>query len=102
MVFLIVPGATALTFAEIINMRPTGPWETDWIVISSEQAMDLAGFVFFTSCFENVHARRSRDTVSANSGLIPRLIKVFGIQKKYVKILVVNMQHELAYPPPFS
>ena len=27
---------TAPAFAQIINMRQTGPWETDWTVISSE------------------------------------------------------------------
>ena len=30
---------TALSFAQIINMRETGPWEKDWIVNSSEEAI---------------------------------------------------------------
>ena len=72
---------TALAFTQYINMRKTGPWEADWIVISSEEATGLAGFVYFRSCFENVHTTRSRDTVRANSGSIPRPEKAFGIQK---------------------
>ena len=51
------------------------------MVISSEEATSLAGFVYFRPCFENVHARRSRDTVWANSGSILRIEKAFGIQK---------------------
>ena len=31
----IVLYVTALAFAQIINMRETRPWKTDWIVISS-------------------------------------------------------------------
>ena len=34
----IVPNVTALAFAQIMNMGDTGPWETDWIVISSEES----------------------------------------------------------------
>ena len=45
----IVLDVTALAFAQIVNMRRTGPWETDWILISSEQATGLAGFVYFPS-----------------------------------------------------
>ena len=59
----IVLDVTALAFAQIINMRQTRPWETDWIVISSEEATGLAGFVYFRSCIENVHTRQSRNTV---------------------------------------
>ena len=59
----IVPYTTALVFAPIINMRQTGPWETDWIVISLEQTKGLAGFVHFRSCFESVQIRRTGDTV---------------------------------------
>ena len=40
----IVLEVTALAFAQIINMRQTGPWETDWIVIRSEEATGPAGF----------------------------------------------------------
>ena len=54
---------TALAVAQIINMRETGPWETDWIVISLEEGTGLAGFVYFRSCSENVHTGRSRDMV---------------------------------------
>ena len=50
----IVLGITALAFAQIINMRQIGPWETDWIVISSEEATGQAGFVYFRSCFETL------------------------------------------------
>ena len=51
----IVLGVTALAFAQIINMRQTGPWETDWwIVISSEEATDQAGFVYIRLCFETL------------------------------------------------
>ena len=53
----IVSGVTTLAFAQFINMRQTGPWETDWIVISSEEATGLARFVYRRSCFENVHTR---------------------------------------------
>ena len=59
----IVLDVTALAFAPIINMRQTGPSETDWIAISSEEATGPAGFVYFRSCFENVHTRQIRDTV---------------------------------------
>ena len=34
----IVLGVAALAFARIKNMRETGPFETDWLVISSEEA----------------------------------------------------------------
>ena len=37
---LIVPGVTA--FPQIIKMRETEPWETDWIVISSKEATGQA------------------------------------------------------------
>ena len=41
----IVPDVTALAFAPVINnMRQAGLWETDWIVISSEET---TGLVFF-------------------------------------------------------
>ena len=40
---------TALAFAQIINVRQTGSWETDWIVISSEEATGLAGSLYFCS-----------------------------------------------------
>ena len=43
---LIVLNVTALAFAPIINMRETGPWETDWIVISSEEATTKPVFTF--------------------------------------------------------
>ena len=59
----IVLDVTALAFAQIINVRQTRPWETDWIVVSSEKAKGLAGFVYFWSSNENVHTRQSRDTV---------------------------------------
>ena len=59
----IVQDVTALTFAPVINMRQAGPWETGWTVNSSEEATGLAEFVYFRSCFENLHTRRSRDTV---------------------------------------
>ena len=61
--YFIVPGVTALAFAQIINVRQTGPWEIDWIVISSEEATGLPGFVYFRSYFENVHTRCFRDMV---------------------------------------
>ena len=35
-------------FAQIINMRETGPWETDWIVISSEEATGQASLFNFS------------------------------------------------------
>ena len=70
---------TALVYVQIMNMRETRPWETYWTVISSEETTDQARFgswfVYFRSCFENVHKRRSRDIVYANSGSIPRLEK---------------------------
>ena len=46
----IVPDVTALVypFAQIINMRETGPWETDWIVISSEEATGQASLFTFS------------------------------------------------------
>ena len=53
----IVLDVKALAFAQIINMRETGPWETDWIVISSEEATGLAAFVYFRSRFENIHTK---------------------------------------------
>ena len=59
----IVLDETALDFAPVVNVRQAGPWETDWIVISSEEVTGLAGFVYFRLCFENLHKRRSRDTV---------------------------------------
>ena len=59
----IVLDVTAVAFAPIINMKQTGPWETDWIMIISEKERDLDGFVYFQLCFENIHTRRSRDTV---------------------------------------
>ena len=37
----IILDVTAPAFAQIINMRQAGPWETDWIVISSEEATGL-------------------------------------------------------------
>ena len=43
---LIVLNVTALAFALIMNMRETGPWETDWIVISSEEATTKPVFTF--------------------------------------------------------
>ena len=33
------------------------------------ESSQLRHFVYFQSCFENVHTRRSRDTVYANSGM---------------------------------
>ena len=54
---------TALAFVQIINMRKTGPWERDWIVINSEEATGQARIVYFRPCFESIHMRRSRDTV---------------------------------------
>ena len=65
-VIFIVLDVTILAkpFAQIINMRETGPWETDWIVISSQEATDKASlFVYFQVCFENIHTIRSRDNV---------------------------------------
>ena len=57
----------ALSFAQILNMPErqdaSRPWETDLIVISAEEATGLAGFVYFRSCFENFHTRRSCNTV---------------------------------------
>ena len=45
-------------------MRETGPLETDWVVISSEEATGQASlFVYFESCFETVHTIRSHNTV---------------------------------------
>ena len=46
----IVPDVTALAypFAQIINMRETGPWETDWMVISSEEAMGQTSLFTFS------------------------------------------------------
>ena len=38
----IVLDVTALAFA---HMRHTGPWKTDWIVISSEEATGMARFI---------------------------------------------------------
>ena len=50
----------AQLFAQIINMRETGSWKTDWIVISSEQTTGQASLFTFI---------RSHDTVKAiNSG----------------------------------
>ena len=54
-------------------------------VISSGEETCLAGFVYFRSCFENVHTRRSRDTVLANSGSIPRLEKAIWNAKTMSK-----------------
>ena len=34
----IVLDVTALAFAPVINMRKAGPWETDWLVISSKRS----------------------------------------------------------------
>ena len=59
----IVLDVTALAFAQIMNIRQTENWETDWMVISSEEETCPASFVYFCSCFENVHMRRGRDTV---------------------------------------
>ena len=59
----IVLDVTALAFAQNINMRERGPWETDWIVTSSGEATGQAGFVYFRSSVENVHTRRRCDTV---------------------------------------
>ena len=42
-------------------MRETGSWETDRIVISSEEATGQASlFVYFQLSFETVHTLRSR------------------------------------------
>ena len=61
---LIILDVTALAFAQIIYMRETGPWETDyWIVISSEEATVQVSLFCFRSCFESVHTRRSCDMV---------------------------------------
>ena len=55
-------------------MRKTRPWETDWIVISSEEATGQATlFVYFQSCFENIHTSGSHEMVQANSGKKPKL-----------------------------
>ena len=59
----IVLDVTALAFTPVINMRQAEPWETGWIVNSLKEATGLAGFVYFRSCFENLHTRRSGDTV---------------------------------------
>ena len=59
----IILDLTALTFAPIINIRQVGLWETVWIMISSEEATGLAGFVYFRSRFENVYRRRRRETI---------------------------------------
>ena len=40
----IVLDVIALAFAQIINMRETGHWETDWIVISSKESSQLRQF----------------------------------------------------------
>ena len=64
-------------------MRQTGPRETDWIMISSEDANGLAGFLYFRPCFENVHTRRSHDMVQANSGSTPRQEKRHLEYKNY-------------------
>ena len=83
-------------------MRQTGPRETEWIMISSEDAKGLAWFLYLRPCFENVVTRRSHDTVQANSGSTFRQEKRHLEYKNYGKILVANMQHELAYPPSFA
>ena len=80
-IFIVLDG-TALAFAQIINLRQTGPWEGDRL--DSDQFR--GGFT----------RDGSRDTVQATSESIPRYLE----NKNYVKILVVNTQHELAYPPP--
>ena len=40
--------ALAQPFAQIIYMTDTGPWETDWMVISSEKAMGRASLFTFS------------------------------------------------------
>ena len=60
----IVLDVTAPAFAQVINMKETEPSETDWIVINSDETTGQASlFVYFKSCFENVHTRRSRYTL---------------------------------------
>ena len=59
---LIVLDVTALDFAQIINMRMTGPWETNWIVISSEEATTKP-VCLLSVMLQNVNTRRGRDTV---------------------------------------
>ena len=47
---LIVLDITALVqpFAQIMNIRETEPWETDWIAISSEEATGQASLFTFS------------------------------------------------------
>ena len=57
----IVVDVTALALASVTNMTQAGPWETDWIVITLEEAMGPAGFVYFRSCFENLSKNQYTD-----------------------------------------
>ena len=41
--------ALAYTFAQVIKMRQKGPWETDLIVISTEEATGKASLFNFVS-----------------------------------------------------
>ena len=83
----IVLVVAALAFTQIVNMRETGPSEKDWIVLSSVEATPNGPslFVYFQSCFENVHKGRSRDTVDANSGIRAQTRKGYLEYKNYVK-----------------
>ena len=53
----------AEAFAQIINMRETGPWDTDWIVIRSEEAMSQTSLFTFSHALNDVHTIRSCETV---------------------------------------
>ena len=96
----IVLGVTALAFAQLVNMGVTGPWETNWIVINLEGATGPAGLFTFSHALETsireevvTRFRLTWDSSQAR--------KDYFKYENYVRISVVNMQHELPYPPPF-
>ena len=67
----IVLDVTVLAFAQIINMREIGPWETDWIVISSGEATGQAGLVYFAHALKTFTGDK---VVTRFRGSIPRLL----------------------------
>ena len=73
---------TALTFAQITNMGETGPWETDWIVISSEEATCPASLFTFSHALKRF--TRDRDDVVTRFRLTkdsyPDQKRLFGIR----------------------
>ena len=97
----IIVNVTPLALALSMNMRNTGPGETDWLVISSKEATDQASFFTFSYAFKMVTWDEVLTRFRLTQDKIPAYRKSYLKHKNYVKMLEVNMQHELPYPLPF-